>query len=54
MHLPSFWEDMEKEYESDNVSVTETPSWGSGLYSLAEISEYLDETYKNSFNVSDC
>lgn len=46
-------DDMEDDYESDNVSIAETSSRSADLYSLEEINLFLDGTYKRSVKVSD-
>lgn len=46
-------DDMEDDYELDNVSIAEYSSRFMDLYSLEETDLFLDETFKRSVKVSD-
>lgn len=46
-------EDMEYDSESDTVSIGECSNKNTDLYSLEEINDFLNETYKKSVKVKD-
>ena len=46
-------DDMEYDSESDTTSESETSTRSTDLYSLEEMNQFLDETYKTSVKVSD-
>ena len=45
--------DLEVEYESDNVSVTDSVSQSADLYSLKEVNEFLDDSFGRSVEVTE-